>query len=96
MEKLTYDFEGERATKNRAHVGAVASGDLEILAEPRPGGGSTVRITTSVDGFGQIWRSVLEQFFSRTNLAVDIEINDSGATPGTVALRLSQLEELLT
>lgn len=96
MEKLTYTFDSGPAAARRAHVGVVASGDLEILAEPNPHGRSTVVVTTSVDGFGRIWGSVLERFFSQRTVAVDLEIYDAGATPGTVSLRLHQISELIS
>ena len=52
-----------------------------------------VRVTTSVDGFGAAWRNVLDRFFARYQAAASIEINDFGATPGTVMLRLEQAAE---
>jgi malonate decarboxylase delta subunit len=36
---------------------------------------------------------VLDRFFARNDFAAAVEINDSGATPGTVALRLAQAVE---
>jgi malonate decarboxylase delta subunit len=74
----------------------VASGDLEILAVPRADDRATVHVTTSVDGFGAVWRDVLDGFFTDAALAVDIVVHDAGATPGTVALRLAQLKESAT
>lgn len=96
MEILKYDYPGAAAPLNgRAHVGVVGSGDLEILMEPSPDGQAHVVITTSVDGYGPIWRSVIDRFFSRFDRAVNLEINDFGATPGMVALRLGQAAELI-
>jgi malonate decarboxylase delta subunit len=99
MEQLDYAFPVPAgalvAPARRAHVGVVASGDLEILAEPRGDDRAVVTVLTSVDGFGPVWRQVLDDFFAGHPLAVDLEINDAGATPGTVALRLAQLREQL-
>ena len=67
---------------------------LQILAGPRADDRATVVITTSVDGFGPVWRDVLDDFFAGAPLAVDLVIHDAGAAPGTVALRLAQLKEL--
>lgn len=89
MKQLFYTFPGTVSAVQRAHVGVVGSGDLEILIEPADSG-ITVALRTSVDGFDIIWQAVLERFFSRTDLAAKIQINDFGATPGTVALRLAQ------
>ncbi|WP_428029983.1 malonate decarboxylase subunit delta [Ancylobacter sp.] len=92
METLQLNFPGTRPIARRAHVGVVASGDLEVLLSPAET--TTVTIRTSVDGFGPIWRATLERFFARHPVAMRVEINDAGATPGVVTLRLAQaLEE---
>ena len=90
METLNFDFETERPAACRAHIGVVGSGDLEVLLEPREESGAEVEITTSVDGYEHVWRSVLERFFSRQPLGGKYEIHDFGATPGVVSLRLAQ------
>ena len=38
-------------------------------------------------------RTVLDRFFNRNDLAATVQINDAGATPGTVELRLAQAAE---
>ena len=48
---------------------------------------------TSVNGFDTVWHDVLERFFTRTPLAGSWELNDFGATPGVVTLRLRQASE---
>jgi malonate decarboxylase delta subunit len=94
MEVLTYDYPAACAPMTgRAYVGVVGSGDLEVLMEPSADGVAHVVITTSVDGYGVIWRSVVDRFFTRFGRAARIEINDFGATPGMVALRLGQAAE---
>ena len=52
-----------------------------------------VLVNTSVEGFGAAWKNVLDRFFARFQGAASIEINDFGATPGTVMLRLEQAAE---
>jgi malonate decarboxylase delta subunit len=74
-------------------VGVVGSGDLEVLLEPSPDALAHVVVNTSVDGFEATWKNVLDRFFARFRGAVSIEINDFGATPGTVMLRLEQAAE---
>ena len=56
---------------------------------------ASLLVNTSVDGFGAVWKSVLDRFFQRFDGAASIEINDFGATPGTVMLRLEQAAEAL-
>ena len=97
MEILKYDYPKAAAPLNgRSHVGVVGSGDLEILMEPSKDGQAHVVITTSVNGYDAIWQSVIDRFFTRFDRAASIEINDFGATPGMVALRLGQAAELIS
>jgi malonate decarboxylase delta subunit len=93
MEELEFNYPAKRKAPKRAHVGVVASGDLEVLLEPRDGSTSSVRIRTSVDGFKTHWQAVLDRFFGQYDGAVHIDINDAGATPGAVSLRLQQAVE---
>lgn len=81
------------APGGRAHVGVVGSGDLEVLVEPAADGRAHVRVRTSVDGFGAVWKSVLDRFFARHPRAASFEINDFGATPAMVMLRMEQAAE---
>jgi malonate decarboxylase acyl carrier protein len=93
MEKLTFEYSVSQSVERRAHVGVVGSGDLEVLLEPSPDQDAHVIVFTSVDGFGNIWKLVLDRFFSRYQGAASIEIRDFGATPGIVTLRLEQAVE---
>jgi malonate decarboxylase delta subunit len=95
MEKLTFTYPANTTVATRVHVGVVASGDLEVLLEPSGQAQSSVTVTTSVDGFGAVWKSVLDRFFGHFKGAVALEINDFGATPGLVMLRLEQAAEAL-
>ena len=95
METLHFDFAGGRAAGRFAPVlvGVVASGNLEILVEPDAAnaGGCRVAIDTSARGFGAVWEAVLRDFHDRHALAgLAISINDMGATPAVVSLRLDQ------
>lgn len=93
MEKIELDYPARHPVPRRVHVGVVGSGDLEVLLEPSPDQRAHVLVNTSVDGFGVVWKSVLDRFFERFGGAASIEINDFGATPGTVMLRLEQAAE---
>ncbi len=94
METLNYEYDAKgKPLKRRAHVGVVGSGDLEVLIEPCTLPTTQVRVRTSVDGYAQIWKAVLDRFFAGFDSAAKVEINDFGATPGTVALRLQQAAE---
>ncbi|MEO3810319.1 malonate decarboxylase acyl carrier protein [Sphaerisporangium sp. B11E5] len=89
---MSFEFPGGPAPARRAHVGVVGSGDLEVLMTPAAGA-ARVRVRTSVDGFDEVWRVVLGRFFARHPVAAVFELNDAGATPGVVALRLRQAVE---
>lgn len=95
MERLTFTYPAGAPIAARVHVGVVASGDLEVLLEPSPQAESKVTVNTSVTGFGSVWKTVLDRFFGHFNAAVAVEINDFGATPGLVMLRLEQAAEAL-
>ena len=79
-------------------VGVVGSGNLEVLVEPAElGGACRIEILTAAVGFGPIWQAVMDDFFARHPVAdVRISINDVGATPAVVSLRLDQAIESFT
>jgi malonate decarboxylase delta subunit len=80
----------------RSQVGVVASGNLEVLMEAAEESRSLVRVRTSAAGFGDTWQAVLAKFFEAHDVALRIEINDFGASPPVVLLRLEQaLEEVM-
>jgi len=94
MQTLTYQFPASRTTRRRTHIGVVASGDLEVLLdEAAHADVADVRVRTSVDGFDTVWHATLERFFTHTPLAGRWELNDFGATPAVVTLRLRQAAE---
>jgi malonate decarboxylase delta subunit len=72
-------------------VGVVGSGNLEVLVEAAAGSDCSVHIETSARGFGAIWAAVVRDFHQRHPLGgVRVSINDMGATPAVVSLRLDQ------
>jgi malonate decarboxylase delta subunit len=97
VEHLHYRFSGgqPRRTARSCIVGVVASGNLEVLIEAASlEGACTVDIDTAASGFGAVWEAVVADFFERHRLGdVRISINDNGATPAIVALRLDQAVE---
>src|SRR5512133_2914072 len=103
MERLVFDLESAPATgahlSRRAPVlvGVVASGNLEVLVEPGRAGRCHVEIATSADGFREIWEGLLRDFAARRAVAgLSLSVNDAGATPAVVTLRLDQaVEEFL-
>ena len=94
MESLHFRFENGRTAVSRAPqlVGVVSSGNLEVLIESTPlSGGCEIAVSTAARGFGATWQAVMDDFQQRWQLRdVRIAINDMGATPAVVSLRLDQ------
>ena len=94
MEKIEFRLASAPAApaQQAALCGVVGSGNLEILLRPADEPGvCEVLILTSARGFGEIWRAVLEEFAAHNPAGgTRIHINDMGATPAVVSLRLSQ------
>jgi malonate decarboxylase delta subunit len=79
-------------TRQNAIVGVVASGNLEVLVERvLPDAECVVDIKTAAMGFGEIWSAVIGDFVERYSPGgLKFSINDGGARPDTVSLRLAQ------
>ena len=94
MEHLKFELAGVQTPPKfeAVLVGVVGSGNLEVLMEPgQDPAHCTLSITTSARGFAPIWEAVAQNFQARHQLAgVAISINDMGATPAVVSLRLDQ------
>ena len=95
MENLRYELPAPRAakgTKDSAIVGVVASGNLEILLERTDTPDlCVIDIATAAHGFDALWSAVTADFVERVAAGgLRITINDGGARPDTVSLRLAQ------
>ena len=95
MERLSFTLDAPNpagGSKPQALVGVVASGNLEVLLERgEPAQTCRVDIATAAHGFGAVWEAVLRDFVARRPAGgLHISINDGGARPDTVALRLAQ------
>ena len=78
--------------KSQAIIGVVASGNLEVLLERvLPDKQCEVDIATPVKGYDDTWKAVVAEFVERSSPGgLRISINDGGARPDTVYLRLMQ------
>lgn len=94
MDHLEFEFEGRGHPPRRGHalVGVVGSGNLEVLLEHAElAGNCRAVVDTSIRGFDSLWERVLADFVDRHRLSdVRISVNDGGATPAVVTLRLDQ------
>ena len=96
LENFTFTFPAINKIDRFAHVGVVGSGDLEVLMEPSSDLQTEVIIRTGIIGFETTWESLIQRFFTQHEIAAKVKINDFGATPGVVKLRLEQALEVAT
>jgi malonate decarboxylase delta subunit len=95
MEHLNFRHAGQRpaaATCDSAIVGVVASGNLEVLVERvLPQDECEIDVRTPVTGFDAVWQAVVGDFTARGAVGgLRFSINDGGARPDMVGLRLAQ------
>jgi malonate decarboxylase delta subunit len=100
MEDLTFRHETRhRAIGSRqiALIGVVASGNLEVLAERvLSGADCLLEIKTAAHGFADVWKAVVDDFVDRHSPGgIRFSINDGGARPDMVSLRLAQAARLM-
>lgn len=96
MESLNFESSTGTNSYDRTPiiVGVVSSGNLEVLIEKSDENMCTCKIVTSEAGYGNIWKSVIQDFFDKYQLTnINIFINDSGASPSVASLRLEQAIE---
>ncbi len=100
METLSYRHKTQQrasGSKSMALLGVVASGNLEVLVERVLADTECqVDISTAAEGFGAVWNAVIADFVERRSPGgLKLSINDGGARPDTVALRLAQAVRLI-
>lgn len=94
MEVLKYTLPANQKVSHSAHVGVVGSGDLEVIMEPNEENMVKITVRTGINGFKKTWDALIHRFFEENDVAVNVKINDFGATPGVVKIRLSQALEV--
>jgi len=94
METLEFSFASKPSDGVHSPTlrGVVGSGNLEVLIVPAPAADDCrLLVHTSARGFRDIWHAVLEAFATSHPVGrLSFVINDMGATPAVVSLRLSQ------
>jgi malonate decarboxylase delta subunit len=83
--------------RQQAIVGVNASGNLEVLVERKLSDKEClVEVATAANGFRDLWQAVVKEFFERSSPGgLSFSINDTGARPETVTLRLMQARRLM-
>lgn len=100
METLSFRHATTRqlsGTRPSAIIGVVASGNLEVLLERNLAPDECrIEIDTAIRGYGEVWAAVVADFVARRQPGgLTITINDGGARPDTVSLRLLQGARLM-
>lgn len=93
MENIILNYDGSQSISKNIRVGNVGSGDLEILLKPTKNQQINIHITTSIDNHQAIWEAIFARYFDENTPSMDVVINDFGATPGVIGLRLAQALE---
>ncbi len=98
MKQLDFTFSSNTADNVHELIcGVVGSGNLEVLVTPYDESDQCCFVVnTSVTGFDDVWQAVLGEFADRYNIGgMKFEMNDMGATPAVVTLRLGQAVNLM-
>jgi malonate decarboxylase beta subunit len=95
MEQLQFTYPGQHSISKNVRVGNVGSGDLEVLLQPNSNPKIDVNISTSINHRHEVWQVILSRAFDDVGEAMSVTINDFGATPGVINLRLAQALEQL-
>jgi len=98
MEQFTITLPSKASQQSAVHTvicGVVSSGNLEVLVEPLAARDiCEIVVNTSAHGFREIWEAVLQDFAERHAVGgLKLSLNDAGATPAVVSLRLDQAFE---
>ena len=96
MESMVFNFDlsGKKAQGQRTVCGVVGSGNLEIIVEENNSMQTRFEIETVVEHYQPIWSLVIENFVKEYHpVGLKFTLNDNGATPVVVSLRLRQAFE---
>lgn len=94
MEKINLRINSTpvQVSRDASLCGVVGSGNLEILFRKSDTQDACLfEVNTSANGFSSTWESVLQDFAESNSMGgLRVTINDMGATPAVVTLRLGQ------
>ncbi|HAT2094580.1 biotin-independent malonate decarboxylase subunit beta [Legionella pneumophila serogroup 2] len=97
MDKYQYTFSLPKKIQisQMIKVGVAGSGNLEVIIKPNSDFDKTdIIVNTVISGFRNTWDAVIERFVEDYPYGgLSITLNDAGATPPVVSLRLRQAME---
>ncbi len=94
MEKVTLTLPAPKKLNQKVQLqnGVVSSGDLEVVFESSDADVLTVIIKSSVDNSAERWKALFSRIGQFNKIpAGRMLINDFGASPGVVRLRVEQV-----
>lgn len=93
--RFSFDIPGDLTPGKKITCGVVASGNLEVIVEKNDTQQTQFLVQTAVENFQSLWALVIEEFVREYNpVGLLFSINDNGATPPVVGLRLRQALEM--
>ncbi|STY30084.1 malonate decarboxylase subunit delta [Legionella wadsworthii] len=93
MEQMEFRFKlpGKRLHGKKTVCGVVGSGNLEVIIDENITEETLFTIQTAVDHYKTVWKMVIEDFVKQYQpVGLLFTLNDNGATPAVVLLRLGQ------
>ncbi|CAM3057575.1 malonate decarboxylase subunit delta [Legionella steigerwaltii] len=93
MEQMEFRFtlSGERLQGKKTVCGVVGSGNLEVIIETNDTSETIFKIQTAIEHYKPVWKMVIGDFVNQHQpVGLQFTINDNGATPAVVLLRLGQ------
>ncbi|MCW8452710.1 biotin-independent malonate decarboxylase subunit beta [Fluoribacter dumoffii] len=97
MEYMEFRFSlsGKPLEGKKTVCGVVGSGNLEVIIEANASCETVFTIQTAVEHYKPVWKMVIGDFMTQNQpVGLNFTLNDNGATPAVVLLRLAQaLEE---
>ncbi len=93
MEKMEFRFalSGKRLQGKKTVCGVVGSGNLEVIIDENTTSETVFTIQTAIEHYKPVWKMVIGDFVNQHQpVGLQFTLNDNGATPAVVLLRLSQ------
>ncbi len=89
--EFRFALSGERLRGKKTICGVVGSGNLEVIIEESPSSETLFTIQTAIEHYKPVWKMVIGDFVNQYQpIGLQFTLNDNGATPAVVLLRLSQ------
>ncbi|WP_238584114.1 biotin-independent malonate decarboxylase subunit beta [Legionella tucsonensis] len=89
--EFRFTLPGKRLQGRKTVCGVVGSGNLEVIIEENTTSETIFTIQTAIDHYKPVWKMVIEDFVCKYQpVGLQFTLNDNGAIPAVVLLRLSQ------